>query len=98
LRTVLNIIFRTAPALALFGLLAGRPAPVRAEPSEVVYATPKTVLASFFPKSERVTYRTLLEERSLKRGEKIVLGSAAAGYSMVMATGEWTGSAGKTAG
>ena len=45
-----------------------------------------------------VTYRTLLEERSLKPGEKIVLGSAAAGYSMVMATGEWTGSAGKTAG
>ena len=41
-----------------------------------------------------VTYRALLEERSLKRGEKIVLGSAAAGYSMVMATGEWTGSAG----
>jgi Na+-translocating ferredoxin:NAD+ oxidoreductase subunit G len=52
-------MFRTAPALALFGLLAGQPAPVRAEPSEIVYATPKSVLASFFPKSERVTYRTL---------------------------------------
>jgi len=59
LRTVLKIMFRTAPGLALFGLLAGAPAPARAEPSEVVYATPKTVLASFFPKSERVTYRTL---------------------------------------
>jgi hypothetical protein len=35
----------------------------------------------------------MLEERTLKRGDRIVLGSAAAGYSMVMATGEWTGSA-----
>ena len=26
-----------------------------------------------------------------KPGDKLVLGSAAAGYSMVMATGEWTG-------
>jgi 3-oxoacyl-[acyl-carrier-protein] synthase III len=41
-----------------------------------------------------VTYRRLLEERTLKRGDKLVLGSAAAGYSMVMATGAWTGSAG----
>ena len=56
LRTVLNIMFRIAPGLALFGLLAGRAAPARAE---AVYATPQSVLASFFPKSERVTYRTL---------------------------------------
>ena len=28
----------------------------------------------------------------MRRGDKLVLGSAAAGYSMVMATGEWTGS------
>ena len=40
-----------------------------------------------------VTYRHLLEEREIKRGDKLVLGSAAAGYSMVMAAGEWTGSA-----
>jgi len=39
-----------------------------------------------------VTYNQLLEERTLKPGDKVVLGSAAAGYSMVMATGEWTGS------
>jgi 3-oxoacyl-[acyl-carrier-protein] synthase-3 len=45
-----------------------------------------------------VTFRALLEERTLSRGEKLVLGSAAAGYSMVMATGEWTGSAGKNDG
>ncbi len=38
-----------------------------------------------------VTYRQLLRDRTLKRGDKIVLGSAAAGYSMVMATGDWTG-------
>jgi 3-oxoacyl-[acyl-carrier-protein] synthase-3 len=41
-----------------------------------------------------VTYRRLLEETTLRPGAKLVLGSAAAGYSMVMATGEWTGSAG----
>ena len=40
-----------------------------------------------------VTYNQLLEERTVKPGDKLVLGSAAAGYSMVMATGEWTGSA-----
>jgi 3-oxoacyl-[acyl-carrier-protein] synthase III len=44
--------------------------------------------------SVAVTYRRLLEETTLRRGAKLVLGSAAAGYSMVMATGEWTGSAG----
>jgi len=38
-----------------------------------------------------VTYRQLLEDRPVKVGDKIVLGSAAAGYSMVMATGEWSG-------
>lgn len=41
-----------------------------------------------------VTYRRLLEERTIWPGDKLVLGSAAAGYSMVMATGEWTGTAG----
>jgi 3-oxoacyl-[acyl-carrier-protein] synthase III len=40
-----------------------------------------------------VTYRQLLEERRVKIGDKVVLGSAAAGYSMVMATGEWAGHA-----
>lgn len=61
-------MFRTAPTLALWGLLAGPAAPARAESSEVVYATPKTVLASFFPKSERVTYRTLpLDARAKAR-------------------------------
>jgi 3-oxoacyl-[acyl-carrier-protein] synthase III len=37
-----------------------------------------------------VTYDRLLEERALRTGDKIVLGSAAAGFSIVLATGEWT--------
>lgn len=36
-----------------------------------------------------VTFNQLLQERAVSRGDKFVLGSAAAGYSMVMATGEW---------
>src|SRR3954466_11082557 len=40
-----------------------------------------------------VTYNQLLSERRVNVGDKIVLGSAAAGYSMVMLTGEWTGPA-----
>jgi 3-oxoacyl-[acyl-carrier-protein] synthase III len=40
-----------------------------------------------------VTYQQLLKERAVNPGDKIVLGSAAAGYSMVMATGEWSGPA-----
>jgi 3-oxoacyl-[acyl-carrier-protein] synthase-3 len=42
--------------------------------------------------SVAVTFKQLLQERTLEAGDKLVLGSAAAGYSMVMATGEWTGS------
>jgi 3-oxoacyl-[acyl-carrier-protein] synthase-3 len=40
--------------------------------------------------SVAVTYRQLLSERTIRPGARLVLGSAAAGYSMVMATGEWT--------
>ncbi len=36
-----------------------------------------------------VTYNHMLGERTVKAGDKLVLGSAAAGYSMVMAAGEW---------
>jgi 3-oxoacyl-[acyl-carrier-protein] synthase-3 len=42
--------------------------------------------------SVAVTYRQLLQEQTLQPGAKLVLGSAAAGYSMVMVTGAWTGS------
>jgi 3-oxoacyl-[acyl-carrier-protein] synthase III len=44
--------------------------------------------------SVAVTYKQLLEDRKVKPGDKLVLGSAAAGYSMVMATGEWVESTG----
>jgi 3-oxoacyl-[acyl-carrier-protein] synthase III len=37
-----------------------------------------------------VTYNRLLEERAVRAGDKIALGSAAAGFSIVLATGEWT--------
>ncbi|HEX6277373.1 MAG TPA: 3-oxoacyl-[acyl-carrier-protein] synthase III C-terminal domain-containing protein [Polyangiaceae bacterium] len=38
-----------------------------------------------------VTYARLLQDRDVQPGDKIVLGSAAAGFSVVIATGEWTG-------
>jgi 3-oxoacyl-[acyl-carrier-protein] synthase-3 len=44
--------------------------------------------------SVAVGYHRLLEERTLQVGDKLVLGSAAAGFSMVMATGQWTGTSG----
>ena len=40
-----------------------------------------------------VTYRQLLAERTVRPGDKLALGSAAAGFAIVMATGEWTGAA-----
>jgi 3-oxoacyl-[acyl-carrier-protein] synthase-3 len=36
-----------------------------------------------------VTFERLLQERDLRPGDKVVLGSAAAGFSVVVATGEW---------
>lgn len=41
-----------------------------------------------------VTYHQLLQERTVRPGDKLILGSAASGLSIVMATGEWTGEAG----
>lgn len=41
-----------------------------------------------------VTYQRLLEERAVKPGDKIVLGSAAAGFAVVIATGVWTDASG----
>jgi len=38
-----------------------------------------------------VTYEQLLKERTVHLGDKIVLGSAASGFAIVMVTGEWTG-------
>ena len=63
MRTVINIIFSRRAAgkwallaVALVGALAVA-APARAE---VAYFTTRSVLSAFFPKSERVTYRTLV--------------------------------------
>jgi 3-oxoacyl-[acyl-carrier-protein] synthase III len=36
-----------------------------------------------------VTFERLLQERDVRPGDRIVLGSAAAGFSVVVATGEW---------
>jgi 3-oxoacyl-[acyl-carrier-protein] synthase-3 len=41
--------------------------------------------------SVAVGYRHLLDQGSLRPGDKVLLGSAAAGFSMVMAVGEWMG-------
>jgi 3-oxoacyl-[acyl-carrier-protein] synthase-3 len=37
-----------------------------------------------------VTYRRMLEQRDVKPGDKILLGSAASGFAIVVASGEWT--------
>jgi 3-oxoacyl-[acyl-carrier-protein] synthase III len=37
-----------------------------------------------------VTLQVMLEERNVAAGDKLVLGSAAAGFSVVIATGEWS--------
>ena len=41
--------------------------------------------------SVSVGYKHLVEERAVRPGDKLLLGSAAAGFSMVMMLGEWTG-------
>jgi 3-oxoacyl-[acyl-carrier-protein] synthase III len=38
-----------------------------------------------------VTYKHLLAERTVRPGDKLALGSAAAGFAIVLAIGEWTG-------
>jgi 3-oxoacyl-[acyl-carrier-protein] synthase III len=62
-----------------------------AEPSKGVYT--HALYGNTASASVGVTYNKLLEERSLRAGDKLILGSAAAGFSMVMATGVWTESA-----
>jgi 3-oxoacyl-[acyl-carrier-protein] synthase-3 len=41
--------------------------------------------------SVAVTYKQLLEERPVRPGDKLALGSAASGFAIVMMIGEWTG-------
>jgi hypothetical protein len=68
LRTILKITpprsrsrLAAACALALFGLLAAG-----AARAESTFFTTRALLAEFFPKSERVTYRTFVLDPSLK--------------------------------
>lgn len=63
-------------------------ADIGVDPSKGVYT--HSLYGNTASASIGVTYRQLLTERQVKPGDKIALGSAAAGYSMVFATGEWT--------
>lgn len=59
------------------------------DPSKGVYT--HSMYGNTASASVGVTYQQLLKERTVRPGDKIVLGSAASGLSIVMATGEWTG-------
>ncbi len=60
---------------------------IGADPARGVYSHPR--YGNNASASVGVAFNLLLEERRLKPGDKIVLGSAAAGFSVVVATGEW---------
>jgi 3-oxoacyl-[acyl-carrier-protein] synthase-3 len=60
---------------------------VGADPGRAVYAHP--LYGNNASASVAVAFNLLLEQRPPKPGDKIVLGSAAAGFSVVVATGEW---------
>jgi 3-oxoacyl-[acyl-carrier-protein] synthase-3 len=61
-----------------------------ADPEKGVYS--HHVYGNTASASVGVTYHQLLEERPPKAGDRIVLGSAAAGFSVVAVMGTWTGS------
>jgi len=60
---------------------------VGGDPARAVYAHP--LYGNNASASVGVAFNVLLEQRTLEAGDKIVLGSAAAGFSVVVATGEW---------
>lgn len=60
-----------------------------ADPSRAVYT--HRHYGNTASASVAVTYAKLLEERAVKTGDKILLASAAAGFSLVAVTGEWVG-------
>ena len=72
------------PPIRLRGILED----IGADPERGVYT--HHLYGNTASASVGVTYQRLLEEREVKAGDKIVLGSAAAGFSVVIATGEWT--------
>lgn len=59
------------------------------DPSKGVYT--HALYGNTASASVGVTYDQLLKERTVHLGDKIVLGSAASGFAIVMVTGEWTG-------
>jgi 3-oxoacyl-[acyl-carrier-protein] synthase III len=61
---------------------------VGADPDKAIYSHHR--YGNTASASVGVTFERLLAERELRPGDKIVLGSAAAGFSVVVATGEWT--------
>jgi 3-oxoacyl-[acyl-carrier-protein] synthase-3 len=62
-----------------------------ADPDRGVYS--HHVYGNTASASVGVTYHHMLEERALKTGEKVILGSAAAGFSVVAMMGTWVGPA-----
>jgi 3-oxoacyl-[acyl-carrier-protein] synthase III len=59
-----------------------------ADPERAVYS--HHLYGNTVSASVGVTFQQLLQERDLRPGDKLVLGSAAAGFSVVMASGVWT--------
>jgi 3-oxoacyl-[acyl-carrier-protein] synthase III len=59
-----------------------------ADPKKAIYSHP--LYGNTASASVGVTFNLMLEERDVRAGDKIVLGSAAAGFAVVVATGEWT--------
>jgi 3-oxoacyl-[acyl-carrier-protein] synthase-3 len=58
-----------------------------ADPARAVYS--HSQYGNNASASVGVAFQLLLEQRHVKPGDKIVLGSAAAGFSVIVATGEW---------
>jgi hypothetical protein len=66
LKTVLKIIGARARLAGVAALLLVAVAPALPARAETAYFTTRSMLAEFFPKSERVTYRTFVLEGSLR--------------------------------
>jgi 3-oxoacyl-[acyl-carrier-protein] synthase-3 len=64
---------------------------VKADPAKGVYT--HSLYGNTASVAVGVTYHQLLQERDVKPGDKLVLGSAAAGFSMVFCAGTWDGPA-----
>ncbi len=60
---------------------------IGADPARGVYT--HSLYGNTASASVGVTFDHLLKERDLKPGDKLMLGSAAAGFSVVVATGLW---------